>query len=111
MIDADERAEQHAARGGHARADGEDRGVDPRHRDAHGLGHDAILRGGADPDAVGAVFEEQPEGADDGGREPRDQHPVPRVFEVEQRELAGEGLLNLARHGAKLPQRVVLHDQ
>src|SRR6516165_2470902 len=103
MVDADQRAEQHAARGSHAGADGERSGVDPRHRDAHGLGHDAVLRGGTNPDAVLAVFEEQPKGADDGGRERRDQQPVPGVFKIEEGEITGEGLLDLARHRTELP--------
>ena len=111
VVDADQGTEQHAARRRHAGADGEHEGVHPGNRNAHGLRHDAILRGGADPDAVGAVFEEQPEAADDGGREAGDDQPVPRVVEIEQAEVAGERLLDLARHRTELPQRVVLQHQ
>ena len=111
MVDADQRPEQHAARGRHPGADREDCGVHPRHRNAHGLRHDPVLRGGADPDAVGAVFEEQPERADDRAGEHRDQHAVPGILQIEERELAGEGLRDLARDRAELPQRIVLHHQ
>ena len=111
VVDADQRPEQHAARRSHPRADREGRGVDPRHRNAHRLRHDAVLRGGPDPDAVFAVFQEQPEAADDGGRERRDQDAVIGIGQVEQRERAGDRLVDLARHRPELPQRVVLQDQ
>ena len=111
MVDADQRPKQHAAGGGHSGADGEHRGKDLRHRDAHGLRHDAVLGRGADPDAVRAEFQEQPQRTDDGGREQRDHQPVPRIIEIEQREIPAEGLLDLARHRAELPERVVLQHQ
>ena len=111
MVDADERTEQHPARRGHAGADGEGAGVDPRDRDAHGLRHHAVLHGGADPDAELAVFEEQPEAADDGGRQAGDHQPVPRIFQIEEIEVAGVRLVDLACHRAELPQRVILQDQ
>src|SRR5437763_748558 len=111
MVDADERTEQHPARRGHAGADGEGAGVDPRDRDAHGLRHHAVLHGGADPDAILAVFQKQPKGADDGRRERGDQQPVPGIFEIEEREITGERLLDLACHGTELPERVVLQHQ
>ncbi len=41
----------------------------------------------------------------------RDHEPVPRIVEIEQREVAGEGLLDLARHRAELPERIVLQHQ
>ena len=53
---------------GHSGTDGENHCKHPRHRDAHRLGHHAVLRCRADPDAEGAEFEEQPERADDRRR-------------------------------------------
>ena len=38
-------------------------------------------------------------------------YPVPRVVQVKERELAGERLLDLARHRAELPQRIILQDE
>src|SRR5439155_26709318 len=96
VIHADQRAEEDTAGGGHAGADGEDGGVDKGHGDAHGGGHNPVLGGGADPDAVGGVLEEEPEGGDDPRREGGDGDPVRRVVEVEEREVAGEGLQDLA---------------
>src|SRR5882672_5037903 len=111
VVDADRRAEEHAAGGGHGGADREDHGVHPRHRDPHGRGHDAVLRRRADPDAVLAVLHEEIEGADDRRRHQRDDDPVPRVLHVEELEVAGHRLGNLTGHRAVLPERVVLDDQ
>ncbi len=86
-------------------------GQHQRHRNAHRLRHGAVLRRGADPDAELAVFEEEPDAADDRGRQNRDQHAVPRIDQIEERELPGEGLPDLARDGAELPQRVILQDE
>src|SRR5207247_6342159 len=77
----------------------------PTRRSSDLLRHDAVLRGGADPDAVGAVFEEQPEAADDRSRKPCDHDPVPGIVEIEELEVAGERLVDLARHRAELPER------
>src|SRR4051794_1891964 len=79
-----QRAEQPPARRSHPGADRKRGGVHPRHRNAHRLPHDAILRGGANPDAIFPVFQEQPERADDHGRQEGDQQAVPGVFEIEQ---------------------------
>src|SRR5439155_1858277 len=111
VVDAHGGAEEHAAGGGHGGADREHHGVDPRHRDAHGGGHDAVLRRRADPDAVLAVLHEQIEGADDGRRHQGDDDPVPRVLDVEEAEVSAHRLQDLAGHGAVLPERVVLDDQ
>src|SRR2546430_1923471 len=79
---------------GHPGADGKDDREDPWHRDTHGLRHDAVLRRCPDPNPIGAEFEEQPERADDRGREQRDHQPVPGIVEVEERKVAGERLLD-----------------
>ena len=111
MIDADQRSEQDAAGSRHSGTDGKHDSVHLRHRNTHGLRHDAVLRGCADPDAVAAVFEEQIEPGDDGSRERRDHDSVPGILQVEERELAGEGFLDLAGYGPELPQRIVLQHQ
>ncbi len=61
--------------------------------------------------SVFAVFKKQPEAADDRCGEAGNHEAVPGIFQIEQREVAGERLLDLARHRTELPQRVVLQDQ
>src|SRR6185437_2690491 len=73
--------------------------------------HHAVLRGGANPDAELSVFQEQPETADDDRRQYRDDDRVPGILQVEQSEVAADRLGDFARHGAELPERVVLQDQ
>ena len=82
-----------------------------RHRDAHGRGHDAVLRGGADPDPVLAVLQEEPEPADMIAGQQRGDHPVPRVLEVEEVEVPGDRLDEISGRGAPLPERVLLEHQ
>jgi hypothetical protein len=58
-----------------------------------------------------AVLHEEIERADDGRREHGDQDAVPRVLHVEELELAGDRLGELAGHRPVLPERVVLDHQ
>src|SRR5207249_4875977 len=95
----------------HARPDREDRGVNDGDRDAHGLGHDTVLHGRPDPDAELAVLEEEEERPDDGRGEQGGGDPVPGVLEVEERELRRNGLLELPRRRAPLPERVLLEHE
>ena len=109
--DAAQRSEEHAGCRRHAGADREDGRVHERDRDAHGLRHDPVLRGRADPDAVLPVAQEEVEGADDGRGEHRRDDPVPGVLEVEEGEVSRERLLDAAGGGAPLPERVFLEHE
>ena len=111
VVHAYEGTKEDAAGGGHPGADREHQSVDERHRDPHRLRHDAILGRGTNPDAILAILHEEPERADDRRRQKRDDDPIPGVFEVEEREVASEGLLDLARHRAELVERPVLEHE
>ena len=112
VVDADQRPEQHAARRRHRRR----RSRTPR-CSTHGTGMPiacAITRS-----CVVARIQmpylpyfrnsQKPPmmAADSAG----DHQPVPGIFEIEEVEVAGERLVDLARHRAELPERVVLQDQ
>src|SRR5262249_38774348 len=81
----------------------------PRYAD--GLRHHPVLRRRANPDPISAEFEEQPEGADNRGGKQRNDQPIPRIVKVEEREVAGEWLLDFACDRTELPERVVLQYQ
>src|SRR5262249_24621983 len=88
----------------HPGADREHRGVDQRDRDSHRLRHHPVLSRRADPDAVLAVLQEEPQPGEDQTGHHRRHDAVPGILQVEQIEIAADRVRGISTRRVPPPE-------